>query len=72
MAGCSPHGPALWEKLKQAPRALGLFAAVMLVCAGLEVLEKQYGLPVLGSFGVLFGLCMGIVWWRERTRRSEP
>lgn len=66
------RGPALREKLKRAPRAIGVFVAAMVVCAGLEMLEKQYGVPILGSFGALFAVCIGIVWWRERVQRLEP
>jgi hypothetical protein len=63
------RGPALWEKLKRAPRAIAWFAALMAVCIGLDVLEKRYGVPFFASAGGLFAAWLGVMWWWQRAQK---
>lgn len=47
-----------------------LFASrYTVVGIALEAIEKRYGVPILVSFGGLFAVCMGVIWWRDRARR---
>lgn len=58
------RGPAFQQKLRRAPRVVALLAAVTLVCIGLDILEKRYGVPFVVSSGALLVVGLGISrWW---------
>ena len=63
------RGPAFRRALKRAPGFIGLLVGGTAFCVALEAMEKRYGVPVLASFGVLFVVCMGIIWWWQRGRK---
>jgi hypothetical protein len=65
------RGSALRQKLKEAPYVVASVIGVAAVCVALEAIEKRYGVPLLVSFGGLFAVCMGVIWWRDRARQPE-
>jgi len=64
------RGPAFRQKLRQAPQVVAWLAAGTTVLIGLDILEKQYGVPFLVSFGALAVVGLGIIWWRTSREPS--